>query len=422
MNKYIYLWFPVLPFIIYWLSSIFLYEFGPFNTPDISISTILYILLCIFLFSYAYGKKINVNNYSYKKLIISRPVLLKLKKHLNYFIFFSMIGNVLFVIDKYITGAGSIDLVINEFQYIREDYVKNTSILTTIAVIPQSLRLCAIGLWFYFRYLNIKISKINNIMIILSFLFELFNMVISANRGSLYWDIMLFVFYLIFIQRYKALDIINPIKNMKLIIIIIFIFSIFYSYSTWVAENRVEESTAVFLGEKADNLLKSNTDMDVKAVGSSYQLFYYLTHGITNFNLLIDDAPVINIDVIASLGGRFKSQLQKIFPNYENYSDVIIFNSYSKHGIEISEWASVFGVATFYFGIIGAPIFFYTLGAYCSKVLNEWFKYQFAGYLIIIVVIYIGMCSSFSWFVRDFDQIIGIIYGIYIARIQKNNP
>lgn len=417
VNNLVYYWFPVLPFLAYWIVAYIAFNFGPFVTPVLDVSTHIYIVLYMVVFAIAYRLGLRVISHSVRPCSgIDDELAIKLLKRTSWLTF---IGTLIFIYDRLSSGAGSFSAVQNELSNVRDDYAGRVTILTTLAVIPQSFRIVTFAAYFYGNWRKLNIPKIVHLLIFLTILLELINMVLSANRGSLFWILSYVIFYFIFCVRINIFAVLFSLKNIWVRFFLFACFVIAYSYFTWVAENRVVSSTAEYLGGEAFSLLKESKNYSFKsysALGAEYHLFYYLTHGFQYVDAILKHASVLNFDLISPLGIRFEAQLSRFISGYVHPAKYDILRWLKLEGLSQSGWATIFGASLAYFGVIGSLCFSAFIGYFSGYSVRRWIRSFRLGWLIMVFLIFSSLNMSFDWIVRDFDQYVAFIMGLYLIK------
>ncbi len=331
----------------------------------------------------------------------------------------SCLGTLIFVYDRISSGAGSFEVVQNDLSSIRDNMSVHVTILTTLSVLPQSFKLVAFASYFYCLMRKLKISLTTHLAMTLIVVAELLNMILSANRGALFWLISFAIFYLVMCARISLITMIFSRKKIIIKVVFISILLSAYTYFTWVAENRVVASTAIFLGTEAYSLLKepnSYSFKDFSVLGGEYQLFYYITHGFQYMDAILKSAPIINFDLLSASGIRVESQISRFFDGYMHPAKINILNWINYYGLNLSGWPSIFGASLAYFGVVGSLVFFGLLGYTSAYAVKKWIMYFNLGRLIIVMLIFSSLNISFDWIVRDFDQYMALLFGWYLIK------
>jgi hypothetical protein len=413
-------WFPVLPFLLYWLVSFIAYEFGPFIYPTLSICTYVYFFAMLAGFIIAYGFGLIAMSVSVaKRTTVNNPLPLKI---LDVASLFAFIGTLLFVVDRFASGAGSFDLVLNEMSKIRDEYAANTTWITTIAVLPQSLRLTAFAAYFYCLMNHASIKRKTHVMIFGILLLDTINMILTASRGILFWNITYLLFYLLFCKRMPVFKTIFSFKYKmaKTLFVLAILISISYFY--FVARNRTIESTLEYLGEKSAASWKYPSVIgrfDYATIGASEQLFSYLTHGFQYVDVFLKNAEVIHFDPLSAMGLRVTNQLKRLFPDYEPRAVTVGIKWENTEGLNTTGWPSIFGWPLAMFGVLGSMCFFLLLGFTCGIIVSNYFITNNFGWFVLTFVVFTSLNGSFDWILRDFEQYVAITLAMTLIYINK---
>jgi len=409
-------WFPVLPFLGYWALAYTAFHFGPFETPSISTQTHVFFLLSIALFVIGYRRGIGTNLDRVQEWYRVAEVV-SAEKLARPAIWLMFIGTSLLVFDRLISGAGSVELVRTQMANLRQDYVDNTTILTTLAVIPQSFYLVALASYFYCLKSLVVLPLRIHMLVVLALCIEIFNMVLSANRGALLWIATYALFYAFFCARLSITrDIFAKRNALKLAVFVLFC-SVSFAYFLYVAENREVESTVNYLGREASFLLKDNLASgadDYGNLAARYQIFSYLTHGFPYLDVVYQNAPLIHLDLLSPLGVRVEAQIARFIPDYMFPAKEKIVMWIQSAGLSRYNWVSTFGAALTFFGILGALIFFLLLGFSAGYATRRTLQTNKLGWFILTFTIYASLNMSFDWILRNFDQFVALAIAFYL--------
>jgi len=410
-------WFPVFPFILYWIFSAMVFQFGPFINNSLDISTYFYLMSMFFLFIFSYniGLKCTRSCRTHKSEFIAPLSILKWTS------LFAFMGTLLFVFDRINSGAGSLNLVANEMANLREDFAKNTTWLTTIAVIPQSFRLLAFASYFFCLLKNVKIPKLNHLMIFGIIALDIINMVLSANRGTLFWTMTYLFFYLVFCKRLSLVNLILSKKYLVYNVIIYVAVIMSLSYFYFVASNRTLESTLSFSGRQASSSMRYPSlfeKLDYASIGTVHQLNSYLTHEFEYINVFVKEAELLNFDPIGALGLRVLVQINRFYPEYVPPSKVRGFQWSDSAGLSRYGWPSTFGWPLAMFGLLGAVFFFVALGFFSGKCVGSYLKTMEFGWFALTFLVYASLNMSFDWILKDFDQYICLFFAVILVKIR----
>lgn len=413
-------WFPILPFLLYWASSYFMFHFGVFTTLDLNWYTHFYFVAALMIFAISYKGGLNSDSENYRVRYRADPShLLALLKTSTWL---TLLGTCLFVYDRVSSGAGSVELIQNDLANVREEFSTKTTMITTLAVIPQSFRILAFASYFYCLMNRIIIPKNIHFALYCTAILEIANMALTANRGALLWLFTYIMFYVVFCAKVNILSEIFNVRDIgkKLFIVIFCVFSIFYFY--YVAKNREISSTQEYLGLEASYLLKDSSDFsntDYADLGAKYSLYYYFTHGFQYMDAILSKASILNFDFISPLGMRVEVQIKRFFPDYIHPAKSNIVEWVAAAGFSVFGWPTVFGASLAYFGIIGSFVFFGLLGYFSGYAVHQSIKSKEFGWFIIVFTLYASLNMSFDWILRDFDQFVALFVGFYYVSSER---
>lgn len=400
------LWVPVLPFYGFWVISFAAYYFGPFVYRGLSFGTIFYIGFVFLVFTFLYnlglhsgGGKWRVKSYNY--LLNASGILVA-------------IGALLMLYDRQSTGSGNLDAVLNEMYNVRELYSKNTSFLTTIAVVPYSFKTVFIATLFYSVINKIKLTKIALVCLVILVVCDLANMVLSANRGMLYWYFCYFLFYLLFVRGLHPLSLISFNKRAVALMLVA---GVSLSYFYFVSENRTVDSTLEYLALNSENEMRYNgfgESLSLVQLGAFEQLYSYITHGLEYTDIILGHANFLYFDPVSPFGIRVVSQIQRFYPDYMTPTSLRINEWLFLSGKSIYGWSSVFGISLAAFGIFGSIIFFGFYGYFSGVAVGRFNKTGHLAWLIVVFGIFDSMLITFDWFIRDFGLLVALICAFFL--------
>lgn len=412
-----YKWFPVLPFMLYWIISFILYDFGPFVNTELDLNTYLYLGLCFLLFAAFYRNGLKSSHWNSSTTCESDVTVTF--NILRWSSFLTLIGTILLLVDRIQSGSGSLDLVLNRLEDVREYYVNKTTILTAIAVVPQSFRLVAFSSYFYCLKNKILVPKKIHLCMFATISCELYNMILAANRGILFWLTTYWLFYLFFCKQVSVKELLLSKGYFKLRCAFLAIILISLSYFYFVAKNRDDSSYLTQLGTQVSSYSRYSLDysfFDDKSLGAAYQLFTYGTHEFEYINTFVKNAEIINFDFITPLGPRIEYQITKIFPSYVSSSKETGQQWMKNDGLSIFGWASTFGWSLAFFGFLGSFMFFGTLGFMSGSFVRLYLNSQEFGWFLLVFVMYASLNMSFDWVLKDIEQFVAVIMAIVLIK------
>lgn len=418
LQECIYNWFPVIIFLSFWICSYLIYHFGPFVNAGLNIETHIYFITALTIFIIAY--KISLGNSFQLPNKFTGIDNITAINALHKTIWWSFLGTALLIIDRITSGAGSIEVFQNDLENLRQDYANKTTFITTLGVIPQSFKIITFSSYFYCISNKIKVTKLTHIIIILIMSLEIINMVLSANRGSLFFFSTYLLFFAFFCLRINLIKIFLSKKYRLKIIFITILALASLEYFYYIARYRETDSTVIYRGIEASYLLKNpEYEGDYGDLGAIYLLFNYLTAGLDYTNEIIKHVDIINFDFISALGVRVESQVAKFNPDFIFPAKIKMAEWVAAENLSVYGWSSIFGCSLAFFGIVGSFIFFFIIGyltGYSAKKYNQTNK---LGWLTITFTLYISLNMSFDWIVRDYDQFLAIVFGFFLINKKR---
>jgi hypothetical protein len=405
-------WIMVLPFILFWFLSLFLYYFGIYEYKGISPYGLIYVLFSLLNFIIFYNFALHLK----LKKTFSNIDINKVTKIASYMGASTLIGVFLFVLDKARLGSELIFILQTELYNAREFLEGKLTYLTTIGVLFYSFKSVFFITIFFLAKQNIKISKVTKGMLVIVLILDLVNMYFSANRGMLYSYFAYFIFYLVYVRNYKFKSF---FKINKISIAFILFCLMSGSYFFYVANNRTIDTTLEYQAENSQLELKYDfiaEHLTLQQLGSFEGLYNYFTHGLEYTDtIVLNTNTVFNFDIVSALGIRFKSQIKKIYPSYKSGSTQVVDNILLNANKSIYGWPSVFGFSIVFFGLVGGIIFFCLIGFLAGCVQK---KSDISGSYIWIIMsfsIYECMLLSYDWFIRDFNFLFSLLFCFYLA-------
>ena len=411
------LWFPIIPFLFFWIASFATYHVGPIIYPSLHFSTYIYLLSSFFLFIIGYRvglRRINKNkSVSYAQ--VNRNNIFIVSK-LRYFSFFGFIGTLGFVVDKLITGAGSIDRTLNHTGEIRTDIIAITP-LTTFSVLPYSFLLIALAVYFYALGMKWKVSKYTHFFIFGSMFLLAFNSFLSVNRGSFFWILTYAAFYIFFIKSESVKGLLWKRQYKKIRKILLIFLTISLMYFAFIAKNRNLDDGLYYLTQSyipvdRYDLLENSDDPDKLA--SYFLLSSYASGGFRYIDSFLQLSEPLYFNPIWLIGGRTLDQYRRIAPDFVSGAVELNLEWRAQSGLSYFGWPTIFGWNIAMFGYFGAVIFTYFLGFTFGRVVSN-FIYRFdVGSLIIIFGLYGAFNMSFNWIGGDLTHNLCYLYGLFL--------
>lgn len=409
-NRLTLIGFLIVPFVGYWVLSYFLFLFGPFMTPQIGPWTHLYVGTCLLLFLFVYMAISTSAKRNHVEEVEQRVSIQLAYKTLRSTAPIYAFGALLMTVDK-IFFATSLETVLYS-ENAREIANENITFLTTISVIPYSFKLVALASYFYLmRY--VSVSRRCHAYVGFAILMELLNMVFTGNRGAVFYLLYYMLFYMFYSKGLRFSQLAIALKSYRVIAALLPVLLFAIVYFGWVADHRVQDTTAMYLGREARAALKNPSQfswLTDEGLHGYYQLFYYLTHGFSYIDAILRHAPILNVDVISPMGIRVEAQIGRFMPGYIFPAKLQMLNWISAEGLSRFGWPTIFGASAAYFGYLGSYIFFLVLAIAAATAVKSFIGYQRLTSFLMTFLIFNMLVLSMDWVVRDFDVYVGLLF------------
>jgi hypothetical protein len=187
---------------MYWAIAFLTYYLGPVSFQGLTTGGLVFVVACLSVFIISYVISLNVRS---EVVLFDWSGSVVFYKLFKFSAVMAVIGSGLMILDRLINGAASFDVIVNEMYRVREEYSKNTSLLTTVSVVPYSFKWVLFSCLFFALKERIKIRKFFIFSVLFVVASDLLNMFFSANRGAIYEYFFYIIFYFIFVRRYSAL-------------------------------------------------------------------------------------------------------------------------------------------------------------------------------------------------------------------------
>lgn len=409
------IWFPVLPFIVYWVSAFLLYHFGPLSLPLLSPGTYLYLAVSFFGFVFCYrlavGRVPQTNGMGAQRLAEEHQTT---KLLMYIFLTLGFIGCAGFVVDRLYSGAGSVAKTLTETQFVRTESVAGTTWVTTVSVAPYSFLLAGLALYFYFSALRAPMNVLAHLTAWGSMGLLCFNAFLSVHRGNFFWVLTYIVFYYLFVkgERLRTLLWNKRYFFQRLLVSAFIVITVVYVF--FIAVMRHEERG---LKTAADRWIQHSRfdierfEIGKRELGAALQLVYYGTHQLEFTDAFLQHSHALAFYPEMLAGGRILDQINKFDPFYVPPSREIAMMWIEDAGLPRSAWPSVFGWLLVMFGFVGAPIFMMLLGLICGWMTRRFLVHFDPGSLIICLCLYGALNMSFNWIGGDFPHNMGYLVG-----------
>jgi oligosaccharide repeat unit polymerase len=420
------IWFPAMPFILYWVGTFLLYHFGPLVNRPLEWSTHAYLFIAFTGFVAAYrfgvgpvGRRAPPDR---ALLVRSQGPALRL---LHVFVLLGALGCLGFVADRLMSGAGSVAKTINETEFVREEYAETTTLLTTLSVIPYSFSLAGLALYFYACALRCKLSGITHGCALGGLILLCFNAFLSASRGNFFWVLTYIAFYFLFVkgESLRALAVRQRYLWHR-VVVVSFAF-VMVSHIVFIAimrnnEQYLTNQARVWAMESRYGL--DEIDIDPRTLGALLQLSAYGTHEFEFIDAFLARAEPLAFQPAFLLGPRVLAQINRVDPNYTPETVRIALEWTSNASLPLSAWPSVFGWLLVMFGYIGAPLFMILLGWVFGRMVGHFLTQFDPASVILAFCMFSALNMSFSWIGGDFPHNAGYLIGILLLQHRRAGP
>jgi len=410
-------WFPVLPFIVYWIATLLLREFGPIIHDELRPATYVYVVggLAGFIWAYASGlgrvkprsptRSPEETGLAQKWLFWTAPAALA--------------GTAGLVLDRLLSGAGSLSRTLYETEYVRDEFAANTTWITTLSVAPYCFSLVSLAA--YFACLRHgRVSRFLHALILLQMALLAFNTFLAANRGVFFWLLTYWVFYVFFVRGSSVGEFVRSraLRTTRFAFVAFLVVAVGYIY--FIARYRNSEMYLSYLVSTELNSQRySLPDLDTPALGALIHLIQYGTHEYTFIDAFLERAEPLAFNPGYLLGSRILNQVRRFAPTYETQGEITAGQWMSEAGLPPWAWPSVFGWLLAMFGYIGAPAFLALLGFACGRLSRSFLSTGSFGALVLVFCLYTALNMSFNWIGGDFQQNTGYVVGIALLASRR---
>jgi len=411
-------WFPALPFLAYWIGTLFLYELGPIINPPLRRETYLYVLggLACFALSYAAGmngrrpdtppnpdREVDLAHAWFKW---TAPA--------------ALFGAAGLVVDRLLSGAGSLTKTLAETEFVREEYVTNTTWLTTVSVAPYCLSLVSIAAYFICLKHH-RVGRGSHAMILGQLALLAYNAILSVNRGVLLWLLAYWVFHLFFVlgASVKAFLFARSYRAARVAIVLFLVASAGYMY--FIARYRNSEIYLTYLASTevmAERYTISS--IDAPAAGALISLIGYGTHEFTFIDAFLERAEPLAFHPGFLVGARVLDQLRRFDPSLESQAEITARVWIADAGLPPFAWPSVFGWLLTMFGYLGAPVFLVLLGFTYGWLVRQYLTTGAFGAIVLVFCLYTSLNMSFNWIGGDLQQNAGYLIGAMLLLLRRD--
>ena len=413
-------WFPALPLLIYWTGTLLLYEYGPVINSPLRAQTYAYILggLACFGFSYAAGlggRRPGSPRFQQREVAFAETWL-------RWTAPLALFGSAGLVADRLLSGAGSLSRTLAETEYVREEFVANTTWLTTISVAPYTLSLVSIAAYFVCLKHH-RVSRSLNLMILAQMALLAYNAILSVNRGVLLWLLTYWIFYLFFVQgtSVRAFLVSRAYRATRIALVLFVVASVGYMF--FIARYRNSEMYLRYLAstEVVDERY-GLADIDAPAAGALISLVGYGTHEFVFIDAFLERAEPLAFFPGFLVGSRVLDQIRRFDPEFETQAEITGRLWINDAGLPPFAWPSVFGWLLAMFGYVGAPVFLALLGFVYGRLVRTYVVSRTFGAMVLVFCLYTALNMSYNWIGGDLPQNVGYIVGAALLVWRQRVP
>ena len=414
-------WFPTIPFISYWVTSLLFYEFGPLVNPRLRPQTYLYLAVSLAVFLVGYHLALHRKRES--NVLVLRGEIRRAVRWVQWTSVFALIGELGLVADRLLSGAGSISRSLYETEYVRTEFVRNTTWLTTISVLPYALSLISIAGYFYCLGTRQRVSRWVHAVIFLQMALDVLNAFLSVNRGPVYYLLTYWLICCFFAMGISVRDAVWSARYRLARLGFVLFLVLACTYIYFIARNR---NSGEYLEAMANNVTTTGRydflrtrDRDFGALMS---LVFYGTHEFEFIDAFVERADWVSFHPTFLVGGRFIDQIQRAYPNFTPKEWEIAADWVADAGLPPSAWPSVFGWPLVMFGSLGAIVFFFGLGSLFGGMTGRYLARGEFGALVGVFCLYAALNMSFNWIGGDFTHNAGYLAAIWLIATAERAP
>jgi len=421
-------WFPVLFFVAFWVNSYLNRNIGLLIRDPISLNTHIYLWVSMILFIVGYAIGLGKP----KRILVQRneqvwkinSMAFKWFKLLIWVTFIGCLGT---IVDRILSGAGSIGATVNETEFVRTEMMENTTILTTLSMGLFMFAFMAFSIYFMAVATNYPMPNYYHWMIYGTYGMLCLTSVLIASRGF-FLSVITYIAYMLFcVQGETLLGFIVKKKYffIRLVSVSFIIFSLLYFIfiSRYRGGEEGIKADTLFYYQPNDRYGLYKLDFDALNITAFLQTYSYMIEGYEYIDYFLEMSSPFAFRPAALLGGRMIRQIQRVVP--EEYrrppAAVEVGNSWrSAAGMHLFGWPTVWGWNLPMFGYIGAPLFMLFYGmwmGYCSGI---FLRFANIGALMVCFANYSILMNSFNSLGGDVYHQIAIWVGIvWMYKINK---
>lgn len=419
-------WFPVLPFIAYWIFFFTVYHIGIVIRPPLHANTYFYFLSGLLAFILGYhiatcrvvGARVHHDPYGVQ------VTDWRARRYATVLLPIALLGGGIAVVDKLVSGAGSFSRTLEETEIARE-YMGQTSLLTTVSVIPSMAMYIALACYFRAIGSRTRVPLMVSLMAAGVLGLLLVNSFLSVNRGQFFWVFSYLLYYAFFVKGRRIREVVFEkrvfgLRNLMLA------FAVMASvYIVFIAGNRSSEAwnrSVVSNASGGDRYGVLGVIDNPKLAASVVSMESYGTHGFEYIDVWMQNADYLAFSPAFLLGGRFGDQIRRFNPYYQEDA-LRLGNSWSyQNGLRLFPvgWPSVFGFLLPMFGCVGGVLFLGFLGFVNGRLVRAYLLDGSLGALVIGLALYAALNMSFSWIGGDFSHNCAYVVGVWMIFSERS--
>ncbi len=420
-------WFPVLPFIAYWIFFFAVYHIGIVIRQPLHLNTYFYFITGFLVFIIGYHiatcgvVNVRVRHDPNRAQLTDR----RARRYATVLLPVALLGGGIAVVDKLVSGAGSFTRTLEETEIARE-YMGQTSLLTTVSVIPSMAMYIALACYFRAIGSRIRVPLMVSLLAAGVLGLLLVNSFLSVNRGQFFWVFSYLLYYAFFVKGDRIRDVLFEkrvfgLRNM------ILAFALMASvYIVFIAGNRSSEAwnkSVVSSASGGDRYGVLGVIDNPKLAASVVSMESYGTHGFEYIDVWMQNADYLAFRPAFLLGGRFGDQIRRFDPNYQEEA-LRLGNLWSyQNGLRLFPvaWPSVFGFLLPMFGCVGGVLFLGVLGFLNGRLVRAYLLEGSLGALVIGFALYAALNMSFSWIGGDFSHNCAYVVGVWMLFTERSD-
>jgi oligosaccharide repeat unit polymerase len=407
------LWMPVMPFVVFWIGAITAYEVGPIVNPRLAPATYVYLVLAFLAIVGGYRRGLSWTCGSVTEA--SRHEKTRALELLQWSAPVSCLGTAGLVLDRLLSGAGSVAKTLLETETVRDFEMNRTTLLTTLSVAPYSVSFVALACFFYCKASGVRVSNVTAWAVYLQLVLVLFNAFLGANRGVFFWIATYGVFFVAFAREGGIRGTLQESRKKERLAFVLFAV-VGVIYTVFIAGNRDGPWYIKSMARQAQISGRFDASgYDETMLGTYVSLLNYGTSEFRYIDAFVERAEPLAFRPALLVGVRVLGQVRRFDPSFARATEEISAQWILSAGLSPWGWASVFGYPLIMFGWLGALIFFLLLGMTFGAAVKRAVTRQEVGMLIVVFCLYAAMNTSFNWIGGDVTHNVGYAVGLWMV-------